>query len=624
MSKNPEQKDIDEILKYYESGNFKKVKKLALEITKNYPNNQFGWKALGVALKMSGELSDALIANKKSIKINPVDPEAHYNLGNTLKQLNKLDEAVISYKKSIQLKTDYAAAYNNLADVFKNQGKIEETIVSYKKAIQLNPNYAEAYNNLGITFKELGRLDESLNSYKKAIQLNPNYAEAYNNLGITFKELGRLDESLNSYKKAIQLNPNYAGAYNNLGIIFRELGELYDSEKSYRKAIKLNPNYYEGYFNLGITLRDLGRLGESESNYKKAIELDSNRAELYNNLGVVLRELGKLDESEQNYEKAIKLKPDYADAYNNNSFTLLLKHDFKKAYDFSEWRWKTKHKIGEKFNTSKPLWKGESGKRILIWKEQGIGDEIIFCSMLSELKAKSEKLIVHCDKRLIPLFKRSLSKDIIFEGSKNNINEKDYDVHIPMGSVAKYFRENLKSFSVTSKGYLKADKDRTLKIRNKLLKDKKQTLIGISWYTKSRIQMASFRNIFLNDLVSVLKNNDTKIVSLQYDHKSDEIEDLKKNNGIEINLLPEVDNRNDLDGLASLISACDLVVSIDNFTVHLAGSLGVKTKILLPYTMDARWGFEGEKSYLYKSVKLYRQTELGDWKKVLKKLENDL
>ena len=556
MSKNPEQKDIDEILKYYESGNFKKVKKLALEITKNYPNNQFGWKALGVALKMSGELSDALIANKKSIKINPVDPEAHYNLGNTLKQLNKLDEAVISYKKSIQLKTDYAAAYNNLADVFKNQGKIEETIVSYKKAIQLNPNYAEAYNNLGI--------------------------------------------------------------------IFRELGELYDSEKSYRKAIKLNPNYSEGYFNLGITLRDLGRLGESENNYKKAIELNSNRAELYNNLGVVLRELGKLDESEQNYKKAIKLKPDYADAYNNNSFTLLLKHDFKKAYDFSEWRWKTKHKIGEKFNTSKPLWKGESGKRILIWKEQGIGDEIIFCSMLSELKAKSEKLIVHCDKRLIPLFKRSLSKDIIFEGSKNNINEKDYDVHIPMGSVSKYFRENLKSFSVTSKGYLKADKDRTLKIRNKLLKDKKQTLIGISWYTKSRIQMASFRNIFLNDLVSVLKNNDTKIVSLQYDHKSDEIEDLKKNNGIEINLLPEVDNRNDLDGLASLISACDLVVSIDNFTVHLAGSLGVKTKILLPYTMDARWGFEGEKSYLYKSVKLYRQTELGDWKKVLKKLENDL
>ena len=556
MSKNPEQKDIDEILKYYESGNFKKVKKLALEITKNYPNNQFGWKALGVALKMSGELSDALIANKKSIKINPVDPEAHYNLGNTLKQLNKLDEAVISYKKSIQLKTDYAAAYNNLADVFKNQGKIEETIVSYKKAIQLNPNYA--------------------------------------------------------------------GAYNNLGIIFRELGELYDSEKSYRKAIKLNPNYSEGYFNLGITLRDLGRLGESENNYKKAIELNSNRAELYNNLGVVLRELGKLDESEQNYKKAIKLKPDYADAYNNNSFTLLLKHDFKKAYDFYEWRWKTKHKIGEKFNTSKPLWKGESGKRILIWKEQGIGDEIIFCSMLSELKAKSEKLIVHCDKRLIPLFKRSLSKDIIFEGSKNNINEKDYDVHIPMGSVSKYFRENLKSFSVTSKGYLKADKDRTLKIRNKLLKDKKQTLIGISWYTKSRIQMASFRNIFLNDLVSVLKNNDTKIVSLQYDHKSDEIEDLKKNNGIEINLLPEVDNRNDLDGLASLISACDLVVSIDNFTVHLAGSLGVKTKILLPYTMDARWGFGGEKSYLYESVKLYRQTELGDWKKVLKKLENDL
>ena len=402
------------------------------------------------------------------------------------------------------------------------------------------------------------------------------------------------------------------------------MGKLYDSEKNYRKAIKLNPDYSESFFNLGITLRDLGRLDETEDNYKKAIELNPNRAELYNNLGIVLKELGKLDESEQNYKKAIKLKPDYADAYHNMSFTLLLKHDFKKAYDLYEWRWKTEQKIGEKFNTSKPLWKGESNKRILIWKEQGIGDEIIFCSMLSELKAKSEKLIVHCDKRLIPLFKRSLSKDIIFEDSKKNINEKDYDVHIPMGSISKYFRKNLKSFSFTSKGYLKADKVKTLKIRNKLIKDKKQKLIGISWNTKSIVQMASFKNILLIDLVSVLKKNDTKIVSLQYDHKLDEIADIKRNLGIEINLLPEIDNRNDLDGLSSLISACDLVVSIDNFIVRLAGSLGVKTKILLPYTMDERWGLKGDKSYLYESVKLYRQTELGNWKKVLKEIENDL
>ena len=402
------------------------------------------------------------------------------------------------------------------------------------------------------------------------------------------------------------------------------MGKLEESEKSYKKAIELNPNYAEGYYNLGVTLRDLGRLKHSKDNYEKAITLKPNYSEAYNNLGVVFRELGKLEESENSYKKAIKLNPDFADAYNNLSFTFLLKNDFENAYKFSEWRWKTRHNIGKKFITNKPLWNGESNKRVLTWKEQGIGDEILYCSILSELEAISEKIIVNCDKRLIPLFKRSLSKDIVFKSDKKSILEEDYDNHIPIASISKYFRKNLKSFANTSDGYLKADKQKTLKIRNSLIKNNKEKLIGISWHTKSRIQMASFRNILLSDLASALYGSNTKLVNLQYDEKSNEVRDLKNNLGIELLQVPEIDNRNDIDGLASLISACDLVVSIDNFTVHLAGSLGVNTKILLPITMDARWGLEDQKSYLYNSVKLYRQTELGNWENVLKELKNDL
>ena len=149
-------------------------------------------------------------------------------------------------------------------------------------------------------------------------------------------------------------------------------------------------------------------------------------------------------------------------------------------------------------------------------------------------------------------------------------------------------------------------------------------LIGISWNTKSQIPMSAFRNILLSDLASNLHGTNTKLVNLQYDDNSNEIKDLRNKLGIELLKVPEIDNKNDIDGLASLISACDLVVSIDNLTVHLAGSLGVNTKILLPYTMDSRWGIKGKESYLYSSVKLYRQTKLGNWEKVLKQLRNDL
>ena len=624
MSKNPSQREIDIILKHYKAGRFKEVKQLALNFTDKYPYNQFGWKALGIAFKQAGNIEDALMANKKSLKINSLDPEAHYNLGNTYKELGRLEDSEISYKKAIGLKPDYAAAYNNLADIYRNKKQLEQSEICYKKAIELNSNYFEAYNNLAVTLRDMGKLEESENNYKKAIDLNPKYFEAYSNLGITLREMGRLEDSENSHKKAIELNPKYFEAYSNLGITLREMGRLEDSKNSYKTSIRLNPDYAEGYFNLGVTLRDLGNLEDSKSNYEKAISIKPNYPEAYNNLGVVFREIGNLDKSEYSYKKAINLKPDYADAYNNLSFTLLLKNDFKKAYDFSEWRWSTEHNIGKKFITTKPLWNGESGKRVLAWKEQGIGDEIMHCSMLSELKAKSKKLVVHCDKRLIPIFKRSLSDDIIYESDKMNISDKDYDAHIPLGSISKYFRNDLRSFAVTANGYLKANKEKAHKIRSGLIKNNKGKLIGISWYTKSRIQMASFRNIMLSDLASVLNNSDTKLVNLQYDDKENEIKDLKNKFGIELIQVPEVDNRNDIDGLASLISACDFVVSIDNFTVHLAGSLGVKTKILLPYTMDARWGLKGKESYLYDSVSLYRQTELGNWKKVLKELSEDI
>ncbi len=590
MQKIPSQKELENVIHQYKAGKFDIVEKLAITLTKEYPHHPFGWKALGITLKQKGKLSEALVVNKKVLEIDPKDPEGNYNIGNTLKELNKLKEA-LSY---------------------------------YKKAIELNSNYFEAFNNLGVTYKELGNLDNAIIYYKKAIELNPNYAEAYNNYAIALKDCEKLEESEFNYKKAIELNPLYAEAYNNLGILFKDKNELKNSKRNYQKAIELKSDYAEAYYNLGITLRELGELENSEASYKLAIKYNPSYAEAYNNLGVTLRELCKLDESEAAYKKAIELKNDYSDAYNNLSFTLLLKNKFSEAYKFSEWRWQTKHNIGKKYSTDKPVWNGENDKTILVWKEQGIGDEIMYNSILPELNVISKKLIVQCDKRLIPLFKRSFPDDLIFESNKENINNNDYDYHIPVGSMPLFFRRNLKSFSNSSDGYLKSDNNKTLKFRNKLKGDENVKLIGISWNTKSNIQMASFRNIDLKYLATALNSKNIKLVNLQYGNVTEEISKLKKETGIEIIEITDLDVKNQIDDLASLISSCDIVVSIDNFTVHLAGSLGINTKILLPFTMDSRWGLNGKKSYLYNSVRLYRQKKLGNWNDVINELKEDI
>ena len=532
-------------------------------------------------------------------------------------------ESARYYKDALKINSKYFQALNNLGVVHKETGKLEDSENCYRKAIELNPNYVEAYNNLGVTLKELGKLEESKQNYQKAIELNPNYTEAYNNLGITLRELGNLDESEKIYKKIIEIKPKYFEAYSNLGITLREQGKLEESKLNFETVLKLKPDNAEGYYNLGVVLRDLGRLEESEKNYKKAIEIKPNYIEAYNNLGVTLRELRKLEESDLNYNKAIKLNPEYADAYNNLSFNYLLKKDFKQASELSEWRWKTNRNIGNEFLTKKPLWNGEKNKTIFVWKEQGIGEEIMFGSILYDLEKISNKLIVNCDKRLIPLFERSLSKKIIYEPDRNKINENDFDFHISMGSLRSYFRKNLEDYSVTSKGFLSANNEKKLHFERKLKSNTNDMTVGISWSTKSSIQMSSFRNVSLEKLIINLKNPNLKFVNLQYGDVTKEIEAVKNKFGINIITFPDFNYKNDIDDLASLISACDIVVSIDNFTVHLAGSLGKETKLLLPYTVDSRWGLNDNFSYIYDSVKIFRQTELNNWDSVFQKLLKD-
>ena len=586
MNKSLIKKKQDLIIKNFNIQNFDEVENLSKEFIKKFPNNSFGWKALGIVLKKKGNFKKALDINQKTISVSPNDPEAYYNLANT----------------------------------FINLSNLKEAEKYYHKAISLNPNYFEAYNNLGILLKELGRLDESEQQYRKAISLNPNYFEAYNNLGITLRELGRLEQSEQIFKKLTETKPQYFEAFNNFGITLRNLRKFEDAKQYFKTAIKLKPDNAEYYFNLGITERDLGKLENSELWLKKAISLNPNYFQAYNDLGITLSKLKRLKESDYNYNKAIELNNHYAEAYTNLSYNCLIKKDFKKASELYEWRWKIKKNLDKKLFENKQKWNGEKNKKVLVLKEQGIGDQLMFSSIFCELSNLSKKLIVNCDERLTSIFNRSFPSEILYKSNIEEINNSDFDYYIHMGSLGSYFRKNLKDYSLNSKRFIRTDDKKTSFFKTKLQSDKNQKIIGISWNTKSSIIMSNFRNIELKILIENLKNENLKFVNLQYGDVSKEIKEISKKFGINIITFPELDYKNDIDGLASLISACDKVVSIDNFTSHLSGSLGKETKLLLPFTSDPRWGLEDRFSYIYDSVKIFRQSELGNWSNVFEEL----
>ena len=276
---SPSQQQLDGLLECYQNGQFVDAEQLALSITEQYPEHQFGWKVLGALLKQTGRISESLVASQKSVQLAPQDPEAHNNLGITLQELGRLAEAEASCRQAIVLKSDYAEAHSNLGVTLQELGRLEEAEASYNQAIALKPDFAEAHNNLGITFQALGRFEVAEVSYRQAIAMKPDYAEAYNNLGMTLKELGRLDEAEASLRHAIALKSDYAEAHNNLGNTLQELGRLEPAEASFRQAIALGIGYMEAHRNLANILRELGRIEEAIESDRYAIFLSSAHAE---------------------------------------------------------------------------------------------------------------------------------------------------------------------------------------------------------------------------------------------------------------------------------------------------------------------------------------------------------
>jgi len=184
---SPSHAELNSLLEHYQHGRYEDAESLAISITQQYPNHQFGWKALGAVLKQTGRISEALVANQKAVKLAPDDAEAHSNLGVTLKELGRLEESEANCRHAIALEPDYAEAHNNLGNALRELGKLEVAEASYGQAIALKPEFAEAHYNLGVTLKALGRLEEAEASYRIVIALKPDYAEAHRNLALIYR-----------------------------------------------------------------------------------------------------------------------------------------------------------------------------------------------------------------------------------------------------------------------------------------------------------------------------------------------------------------------------------------------------------------------------------------------------
>ena len=401
-------------------------------------------------------------------------------------------------------------------------------------------------------------------------------------MGLTFQDQGKLDEAIEAFKKAISLKPDYVIAYNKMGLTFQDQGKLDEAIEAYNKSIAIKPDYPEVYYNMGLTFQDQGKLDEAIEAYDKSITLKPDYVDAFSNMGVALGVQGKLNEAIEAYNKSIALKPDYADAHMNLSLTLLNSGKLKEGLDKYEWRWRTKESLSKQRHFSQPLWDGEkrlNGKRILLWCEQGIGDTINWSSCLSHIASQAKHCILECQEKLIPLLERSFPNVQVKAVNKSlDLKRCDFDFHLPMGSLYKHFIHEIEQ-NTKIDAYLIPDPVRVNFWKERLNSLGSGPYIGICWKSANMDTKRLPNYSTISELYPVLKLPNVTYVNLQYTEFANDLSKIKKELGITIHNFDDLDHFNNIDDVAALCAALDMIVSTKTTVPFISAGVGTLTKV---------------------------------------------
>ncbi|MCX7135201.1 MAG: tetratricopeptide repeat protein [Proteobacteria bacterium] len=608
---------------------------------------------LGLLDLQRGQHESAVRYIGEALRIEPKSPAALNNLGNALRALGRREEALGSYDKALAIRPRYLEALNGKGNTLQQLMRFEDAVAAYDRALASEPKSAEILNNRGNALQKLKRYDDAIASYDRALALRPDFIMAIANRGDALRNFGRYQEALGTYDKALAIGssyadtaaaresagsspplvdqrrvlhprPEHAGALFGRGAALQGLGRYAEALVSYGQALSVKPEYPDALNNCGVVLLELGRFEDALHTYDKLLAVDPAYVDAIFNRGVTLEALEQYAAAVAAYQQVLAINPDHHEARYNEALCLLRNGEWARGWDGFKVRWQWAGLAPGGGRYPGPEWDGAYlDGTLLVWSEQGIGDQILYSSMFEQLRKSARDLIVEVPAKLVALFRRSFDgMTIIAQGESGYAGR--FDAHIPLGSIGRYLRRGWQDFVRREGGYLRADAALAASLRNRLAGDGR-LLVGLAWKSKNA-SLGKYKSMELSAYAPLLKLPDLQFVDLQYGDVRGEIEQVAATTGIRIEQVGEIDNYEDIDGLAALISACDAVVTVSNTTAHLAGALGKPVYVLLPRGRGLLWYWHADRidSPWYSSAKLYRQSASEEWDIVIQRVVADL
>jgi len=463
---------------------------------------------------------------------------------------------------------------------------------------------------------------------------------------VALTDLGRVGEAVDAYRGLVRAAPATGAVWNNLALALRSLGRLGEAEAVFHRRLALDPGDGNAWLAFAPSAPDLSghiarlsratRLGAGAAidwhaaaerfparaveATRAAVVVDPLDAGVWNNLGSRLSRRGDRPGAVRAHERAAIIEPDNTKFLFNRGVARLAAGDLGGWGDYALGFEAVAARPPER-RPDLPRWDGGAATGpLFVSREQGVGDEVFFAGTLPDLRARAVDVIWECDERLIPLFRRSFPGVAFVPPSAPAPGAV---ARIASGDLPGLFRPDFAAFERVVSPYLNADPEAVARARARNDTGDGRPLIGVSWYSKNA-EVGADRSVPARDLAAAIAAAfPARLVNLQYGAVDDDLADVRRT-GHEIAVDPNIDTWADIDGLAALIAAMDLVVSIDNSTVHLAGALGVPVWILLPPGADWRWFVDPERSPWYPSARLFRRPIGADWAGTLERLTRDL
>jgi Tfp pilus assembly protein PilF len=499
--------------------------------------------------------------------------------------------------KALELDERCGLAWHVLAIAREKLGDLNHSLNCYQAALDLLPDPEVVAADLGRLAYRLEMKDLAEVLFRRVVTLDPNATEAANNLACTLKDLGRASEAIDVLKDAIGRNGTDPGLWNTLGTVVAEQGDVDTAIIFYTEALNHDPNFAKASYNLG------------------------NAKLLYGDLDGALADC--------NAALAMQITPDEAAMMRLARSTIqLCRGNLQDGWEDYEARLDPLFSGGTQFAFDRPKWSPGAavwGKSVLVIGEQGLGDEVLFASVLPNLLkdvGPEGQVTLAIEPRLVPLFSRSFPDVRVGHHETYGLNQltirlvsfvdkpDEIDYWVPLASLLRQYRTNIESFP-RSNPFLVADPERVEYWRNQMRLIGPGPKVGILWKS---LKMAGARNNAFSPFElwrPILRTPGIQFINIQYGECDDELAWAKSELGVNIWTPPGIDLKTDLDDVAALTCALDLTISFANATSNIAAACGNPVWMM---SAPGAWTRLGTDSMpWYPSVKGFVCSQPGDW-----------